>query len=158
MRTVYVETTIPSFYFSSRRSAQAVAWRNQTRAWWKAQSNGFSLVTSIVVIQELNKAPGRMAAPRLRLIRDLPLLELDAEVERIAAYYTQHRLMPSTAELDAVHVALASYHGADFLLTWNCRHLANANKSRHLSVLNRRLGLPVPMLLTPYNLTSEDEP
>ena len=142
MRTVYVETTIPSFYFSSRRSAQAVAWRKQTRAWWKAQSNGFRLVTSIVVIQELNKAPGRMAA----------------EVERIAAYYIQHRLMPSTAELDAVHVALASYHGADFLLTWNCRHLANANKSRHLSVLNRRLGLPVPMLLTPYNLTSEEEP
>lgn len=107
------------------------------------------------MIQELRRAPTQLAEPRLRLIRDLPLLELDDEVERIAGYYIQHRLMPRTAELDAVHVALASYHRVEFLLTWNCKHLANANKTDHLSVLNRRLGLPVPLLITPYNLPKD---
>ncbi len=63
-----------------------------------------------------------------------------------------HRLMPREALGDAVHVAVASVNAIDFVLTWNCRHLANANKASHLAAINRRLGLFVPTIVTPYNL------
>lgn len=66
--------------------------------------------------------------------------------------------MPSGAGGDAGHLAFASMHGVDFLLTWNCAHLANANKTKHLSVLNGRLGLSVPILTTPLTLIPEDMP
>ena len=65
--------------------------------------------------------------------------------------------MPAEAGGDAVHLALASMHSIDFLLTWNCRHLANANKIQHLTVLNARLGLHVPVITTPLTLMPEDE-
>jgi hypothetical protein len=73
-------------------------------------------------------------------------------VHRIAAEYIAHRLMPDDGGLDAVHVAAASFHGVDYLLTWNCKHLANANKTKHLAAINRRLGLHIPGLVTPYTL------
>ncbi|MFG0285997.1 MAG: hypothetical protein ACF8R7_16390 [Phycisphaerales bacterium JB039] len=63
--------------------------------------------------------------------------------------------MPADAAGDAGHLALASLHGIDFLLTWNCRHLANANKMRHMAVLNGRLGLQTPVITTPFNLAAE---
>ncbi len=63
--------------------------------------------------------------------------------------------MPRTAEADSFHVAIASVAGVEFLLTWNCRHLANANKARHLAALNARLGLSVPIITTPMSLMPE---
>ncbi len=74
----------------------------------------------------------------------------------VVEFYVQHRLVPADAYGDAAHLAMASLHGLDFLLTWNCRHLANANKTRHLGVLNARLGLPVPAVITPVVLMPED--
>jgi hypothetical protein len=64
--------------------------------------------------------------------------------------------MPKEAEGDAYHLAMASLHKMDFLLTWNCQHLANANKVRHLTVLNTRLGLPMPVITTPLTLIREE--
>jgi hypothetical protein len=66
--------------------------------------------------------------------------------------------MPRDARGDAAHLAMASLHGVDFLLTWNCRHLANANKADHLRVINTRLRLTVPVLTTPMTLMPEDAP
>lgn len=63
--------------------------------------------------------------------------------------------MPTEAAGDAYHLAMASLHRMDFLLTWNCRHLANANKQRHLALLNGRLGLPMPIITTPLTLIPE---
>lgn len=70
--------------------------------------------------------------------------------------YVRNRLMPAEAGGDAFHLAMASVHAIDFLLTWNCRHLANANKMEHLRVINTRMGLSVPIVTTPLNLKSED--
>lgn len=71
-------------------------------------------------------------------------------------YYIQHRLMPANAVSDAAHLAVASLAGVDFVLTWNLKHLANANKCRRLSVVNARLGLHVPIITTPLSLRDEE--
>jgi len=91
----------------------------------------------------------------LTLVEDIPHLAETQTAADVARAYIKHRLMPAEAGGDAFHLALASIHGIDFLLTWNCRHLANANKMEHLRVLNARLGLSVPNVTTPLNLGLE---
>lgn len=152
MPSVYIETTIPSYYYTARTSAQAVAWHRQTRLWWDHVRSGYSLVTSEAVLAELANAPSDRAVVRRSLLEGVSLLELGAAVDRIAAEYIAQRLMPNDGGLDAVHVAAASLHGIDYLLTWNCKHLANANKAKHLAAINSKLGLHVPGLFTPYTL------
>jgi hypothetical protein len=85
-------------------------------------------------------------------MRHVRLLDQVAGMAEVIDFYVENRLMPVGAGGDAGHLAFASMHGIDFLLTWNCVHLANANKTRHLQVLNARLGLPVPIITTPFNL------
>lgn len=87
------------------------------------------------------------------MVADIPRLNILDRVEEVAEAYMKHQLMPRESLGDAVHLALASVHGVDFVLTWNCRHLANANKAAHLAAINRRLRLAVPALVTPYNLS-----
>ena len=95
--------------------------------------------------------PGR-AAKRLALVRDLPLLSIDTAIAEIVQAYIRHKLMPADPSGDALHLALASYHKCDFLVTWNCQHLANANKFGHIRRVNAMLGLFVPALVTPLEL------
>jgi hypothetical protein len=78
--------------------------------------------------------------------------ELNDEIVEIAEAYRARGLMPRSPVADALHVALASFFRVDYLLTWNCRHIANANKARHLEELNTKMGLNTPMLITPYML------
>ena len=87
------------------------------------------------------------------------MLEVVPEIEEIAAAYIRQRLMPQGDMEDAYHLAVASYYATDFLLTWNCAHLANANKQEHIRHVNALLGLHVPILTTPLELieTPEDE-
>lgn len=155
MPSVYIETTIPSFYYSTRKSIQALAWSAQTRIWWDRLKNAYDLCTSAAVIAELSNAPPERAEPRLRMLDGIRVLAPHAEVDRIAEFYMKQRLMPRSAGLDAVHVAFASHYRIDFLLTWNCKHIANANKAEHLARLNERLGLPIPVMTTPYTLVPE---
>lgn len=153
MPSVYIETTIPSFYYTARRSVQSLAWREETRRWWSERRRSFDVYTSVAVIRELEASTLPLAQHRLELLADIPRVSFPPLVDEVAAYYMRHKLMPTEAFGDAVHVALASVHHIDFVFTWNCRHLANANKVGHLLALNRRLHLHVPALVTPYNLT-----
>ena len=82
---------------------------------------------------------------RLALVRELPLLPVDSAVAQIAQAYVIHKVMPADPAGDALHLALASYHKCDFLVTWNCQHLANANKFGHIRRVNTMLGLFVPI-------------
>jgi len=90
-----------------------------------------------------------MQAACLALVRELPLLEVVSEVVEIAAAYQAEGLMPKAPVRDALHLAMASYYRMDYLLTWNCRHLANANKIRRIEAVNLRMSLSVPLLVTP---------
>ena len=83
-------------------------------------------------------------------------LPIVREIEEIVRTYIDHLLMPANPAGDALHLAMASYHKCDFLLTWNCQHLANANKFQHIRVINGMLGLHVPSLVTPLELLGEE--
>jgi hypothetical protein len=113
-------------------------------------------VTSEAVLLELRNGeyPSREAA--LVLAQELPLLEITPAVAEIVDAYVRHRLMPADPSFDALHLALASYHRCEFLVTWNCQHLANANKYGHIRRVNSLLGLYVPVLATPLELLGEN--
>jgi len=159
MARVYIETTIASFYHEERTESEMRARRNWTRRWFDAARGGSDeLVTSLAVDAELRGGnfPHRDAA--LSLIADLPLVELDDAVAEIVDAYVAHRVMPNDPQGDALHLAAASFHRCDFLVTWNCRHLANANKFGHIRRVNGILGIGSPILVTPLELLQEDTP
>jgi hypothetical protein len=156
-RSVYIETTIPSFYYEVRPEPDMVARRQWTRDWWDNQRNNYQLFTSEAVIDELERGdfPGKDDA--LSLIREIPLLEIDSAIADAVFAYVSHHVMPADPGGDALHLAVASCHKCDFMLTWNCRHLANANKFAHIRRVNALLGLFVPALVTPLELLGEVE-
>lgn len=154
--TVYIETTIPSYYHETRQTPGIVAWREATRVWWDEHRHRYNLFTSGYVLAELKRAPGGKSRKAVSLIDRLPLLDEPQGFADVVEFYIENRLMPRDALGDAAHLALASMNGVKFLLTWNCRHLANANKRQHIAVLNARLGLPVPIVATPLELIPEN--
>ena len=148
----YVETTIPSFYHEVRTAPDVVARREWTRRWWATAHERYELVTSPAVLDELSGGDPSRVAERLALVGHLPLLAIDPSVAEIVETYIRHKVMPADPGGDALHLALASYHKCDFLVTWNCLHLANANKFGHIRRVNAMLGLFVPALVTPLEL------
>ena len=132
--------------------------RRWTREWWSGHSSSHRLVTSVAVIDELQVAPPAKRERALELVAPLERFPFTDEIDEIIRDYIGHKLMPADALGDAAHLAFASFHGCDWLLTWNCKHLANANKFDHIRVINRRLGLRSPELITPLALLeNEDE-
>jgi predicted nucleic acid-binding protein len=151
---VYIETTIPSAYHETRRDTDSLFRRKHTRAWWDNYAAHYELVASEAVLQELSQ-PSYPAGKRtscLALLAEVPLVPILNSVIEAAETYAREFVMPSPPSLDALHLALASCHDCDILLTWNCEHLANANKLGHIQHVNRRLHLPVPLLITPLQL------
>lgn len=149
---VYIETSIPSFYYEVRTEPEMVARRQWTQEWWLQASKDCLLVTSTAVFEELSGGDFPNKEKAVELIAKLPQVVIKAEIAEIVDAYIRHKLMPNDPAGDALHLALASYHKCDFLLTWNCRHLANANKFGHIRRVNVMLGLYVPSLVTPLEL------
>jgi Zn-dependent peptidase ImmA (M78 family) len=120
--------------------------------WWDNQSFHYDLVTSAAVIEELSQGSYPSKEQALALISHLPLLPTVAAIDAVVETYIAHYVMPRNSLGDALHLALTSYHGCHFLLTWNCIHLANANKFEHIRHVNTLLGFYVPILTTPVEL------
>lgn len=154
---VYVETTIPSFYHTNRAGSAAMARRDWTRRWWALAPDRYTLATSDAVLDELGAGDYPTRAEAQALVQPLPLLEITSAVAEIVGAYARHHLMPANPTGDALHLALASYHKCEFLVTWNCLHLANANKFGHIRRVNTMLGLYVPLLVTPLELLGESD-
>jgi predicted nucleic acid-binding protein len=151
---VYIETTIPSAYFDERRAPRMVARREATRRWWAGAADKYEMVTSLAVREELAAGPSLRRSSWLSLIERVPSLEVTSEVIETAAVYRSHKLMPAG---DAIHLALSSCHHCEVLLTWNFKHLANANKFGHIESVNRRRGLHVPRIVAPSVLLGEED-
>ena len=134
-----------------------VARRDWTRAWWGVASKSVELVTSVAVIDELSRGDFSARASCLSLVSNLPVVAVDQTVLEIVEAYIRHRVMPADPAGDALHLALASYHRCDFLVTWNCKHLANANKFGHIRRVNGLLDLLSPSLVTPLELLGDDD-
>jgi predicted nucleic acid-binding protein len=154
---VYVETTIPNFYYDRRTTTAVVERRAWTREWWADAETSYDLVTGAPVLSELLAGISSRVIPRLRLMSGLPLLIPDPAVNQSVQVYLQHKLMPARRSEDALHLALASHNHCDFIVTWNCRHLANPNKVRHVERINTMLGLHVPAIVTPRDLLGRKE-
>lgn len=157
MARIYIETTIASFYYEVRTEPEMVARRNWTRRWFDAAHAGSDeLVTSLAVEAELESGEFPGKADALALIADLPLVDLNESVAEAVDAYISRMVMPNEPAGDALHLAAASFHRCDFLVTWNCRHIANANKFAHIRRVNGILGLGNPALVTPLELLQED--
>ncbi len=153
-KSVYLDTTIPSYYVDERESLSFQA--QLTRRWWKENTGQYILFASNLTLQELENGsfPNRERA--ISLIDSVELLRPTQEVVDIAQIYINNKLMPHVLEGDAMHLAYASFYGLDFLLTWNCNHLANANKRQHIAILNTKLGIGIPAIVTPMELFREE--
>jgi len=152
MSIYYIETTIPSFYHEVRSEPSMVARRDWTPRWFDFAVTSDRIVSSVAVLDELRRGdfPGRDDC--LAMLDTIEMLELDDPVFEIVEAYLANKLMPSDPFGDALHLALASYHRCDFLVTWNCLHLANANKFGQIRRINGILGLYTPELVTPIEL------
>jgi predicted nucleic acid-binding protein len=157
-KTVYIETSIPSTYYEQRPEAVMVARRDWTRKWWDEHRGNYRAVTSAAVVDELARAEHPQRQEKLRLLEQLEMLMPDDRLTDIVEVYIKRFVMPRDPAGDALHLAMASVHGCDFLLTWNCDHLANANKTGHIRAVNALLGIPMPMIVTPLELLGEKAP
>ena len=156
--TVYIETSVFSARFSHRRDPASLYRRQATEQWWIQERLRYTLSTSLAVVDELRAGvyPGQGEA--VAMAESLPAIPVTDEALEVAEIYIRHHLMPEGAGGDAPHLALASLREVDYLLTWNIRHLANPNKVDHMAVINRRLGLMSPVILSPDMLWHEEMP
>lgn len=147
---VYVETTIPSYYFDQRPEIQFEIGR--TKEWWDEERFDYELISSEAVLEELEDPQNPNREQCLALLENVPIVRTSLEVVRVAEAFIARGLMPRTRGLDAMHLAFACCYRADFLLTWNCRHLANPNKFAAIRQVGTAMGLFIPTLTTPYEL------
>lgn len=158
MPRVYIETSIVS-YLRQRPSGQVVAAARQhlTRRWWDEERRSYELVTSQYVLDEAGRGAPELAEARLNLLNSVPLLELHPAIDDIAAAILTQSVLPPSAQVDALHIATAAYHEIDYLLTWNCTHLANAKILRHVNEILDARGCFVPTICTPEEMVSHDD-
>jgi len=153
---LYLETTIPS-YLTSRPSRDLVIAGHQqvTQEWWTRRRSHFDVYVSQLVIDEVEAGDAAAVRDRLKAIQGLPLLEITAEVEELAAAILASGAIPRRAATDAAHIAIAGVHRMDFLLTWNCAHIANAAIARAVARVCRQCGYDCPVICTPEELSGE---
>ncbi len=117
-----------------------------------AVSITYQFITSTAVYDELRRGTKLWKEQALALALTIPAISPTQEIGEIVQVYTAQYVMPRDPLGDALHLALASYHKCDYLLTWNCEHLANARKFGHIRRVNMLLGLHNPLLITPLEL------
>jgi hypothetical protein len=154
--TVYIETSILG-YLTARPSRDLVVAANIeiTREWWDTRRSTFQLYSSQAVVKETSHGDTEIASRRLEIISNLVLLDLNQSVLDLAEQFLERSSLPAKADVDAVHIAAATVHGMDYLLTWNCKHIANAQIQRKLAEISLDLGYELPILCTPYELLGD---
>jgi hypothetical protein len=154
IETVYIETSILGYLTArpSRDLVVAAANIEITREWWDTRRNEFQLYSSQAVIKETSQGDAAIASQRLEIVRNLTLLDLNQFVLDLAEQFLRRSNLPAKADVDAVHIAAATVHGMDYLLTWNCKHIANAQIQSKLAEISLSLGYELPILCTPYEL------
>ena len=153
MKTVYIETSMIS-YLTARtpRDIIGAARQQLTLDWWEEERSGFELYVSSVVEDEASRGDPGAAAARLAVVERLPHLLVTDEVRAFARTLLQRNALPPKALDDALHISLAAVHGTDYLLTWNCRHIDNAQTKPLVRWLCAEEGLPFPEICTPEEL------
>ena len=149
-KTVYIETSIVS-YLTARPTSDllAAAWQKTTVDWWETQRNRFNLYTSDVTIEEAGKGNPEAAERRLEALSGIPILPITGPIVELSNALLQGKALPTKALDDALHIAVSAVHGADYLLTWNCRHLDNAETKPIVRSVCTIHGHTSPEICTP---------
>jgi predicted nucleic acid-binding protein len=151
--SVYVETSIVS-YLAARPSndVRVAACQNITAEWWDNRRRDFDLFVSEFVVVEASQGDEKAATGRLESIKEIPELEVSVEVRALAEALIGEGSIPSKAELDAFHIAVAAVNGINYLITWNCTHIANAVMRPKIEASCRKAGYEPPIICTPSEL------
>lgn len=153
---VYVETSVVS-YATSRLSTnlRAAGRQSVARRWFETCAQNYRLFASLLVSREAAGGDSQAAAERLKLIHGIPLLEITDSASKLASSLVQQHALPQKAVEDALHVSIAAVHGMDYLLTWNCRHIANARMRLSIARVCREHGYESPVICTPEELSDD---
>jgi hypothetical protein len=153
MPSIYLETTIPSYLTAWRSPELVMAARQQvTRDWWDTRRHDFDLYVSQLVIDEASAGDPGAAARRLQVLQGIPLLEPKDETDVLVENLIRALSLPDKAAADAVHIALSVVNGMDYLLSWNCTHIANAAFRHVIESACTSLGYETPVICTPEEL------
>ncbi len=152
-KSVYIETSIPS-YLTSRpsRDVRAAAWQQITYQWWNEARGSYELFTSELVIVEASAGNPEAAERRLESLNGIAEIPIDEEVQFLADKLISGGGVPSSAEADALHIAVAAVHRIDYLLTWNFRHIDNAATKPIIRSICIDAGYNCPEICTPMEL------
>jgi predicted nucleic acid-binding protein len=154
--SLYLETTIPSYLTSRPSRDLIVAARQQiTRDWWTQRHNDFRVFISQIVLDEAAEGDRQAATARLAVMEHIPLLAVNKEVVSLAQTLLREHVLPKKATRDAGHIAVSAVHGIQFLLTWNCAHLANAEIFESVEAACAIEGYKCPVICTPTELLGE---
>jgi len=158
MPSAYIETTIPSYYVA-RTSLNLLQASRQasTRVWWDGGCSGFDLFTSLEVIDEVSEGDQEMARLRLALLEKANPLKITDEVGIVAKMLVDGGLVPPKAASDAIHIAVASVHRMDYLVTWNFKHIANPFIRDRLRLTIHAAGYHLPVMCSPDELLENNE-
>jgi predicted nucleic acid-binding protein len=151
--SVYIETTVIS-YLTARPSRDLVIAAHQqiTRDWWEIALPNFDAFISPIVLEEIARGDIRAAQLRLEQVAAFPVLELTPEIRIIADAYFDAVQIPEKARLDSYHLAMAAWHGLDFLVSWNCTHIVSGRVRRIIETINTQSGIHTPVICTPEEL------
>ena len=153
MPTVYIETSIVSFLRENPKAEpDSVLRQEMTRTWWDFHRHLYDLVTAQYVIDEASTGNAKFATERLEHLAHIPLLPLGGEIDRLAIEILSRAILPADALLDALHIACAAVNRVDFLLTWNCAHIANPMILPRVFRTRDDFGLPFPVICTPKDM------
>lgn len=156
METVYIETTVVSLLVANPSRDLIIAANQQaTRDWWRLRRGDFLCIASPEVLREAGRGDPEQARRRLEVLRKLSAVAVTPEAEGLAEAFVATGALPPLAQSDAAHLAIATVAHADYLLTWNCRHLANGQILRRLSAEAARRGWPLPTVCTPPELMGD---
>jgi predicted nucleic acid-binding protein len=155
-RKVYLETSVIS-YLTARPSRTIIGAAHQqiTQAWWESRGQ-YELFISELVMKECASGDPESAEKRLKVLVELPLLVIDETSVSIASELINGKIVPTKAAEDALHIAVATVYSMDYLLTWNCKHIANPEIQRKISATLQKKGLPLPFICTPEELLGNE--
>lgn len=155
---VYLETTIAS-YLTAWPSRDLVMAANQetTREWWANRKDAFQLFVSQTFIKESSAGDPDAAQRRLEFLKPFPRLDITEEVESLAANLIADVPLPPKAQADALHIAVAAVNHMNYLLTWNCTHIANATLRTRIEAVCRSHGFEPPVVCTPQEMLEQGD-
>jgi predicted nucleic acid-binding protein len=153
MKTVYVESTVVSYYAAHRtRDLIVAAHQEITWEWWDKALPVFEPFVSQIVFDEILRGDEEAVRRRASAIEDFKVLEMTPDVASLAEVYFNALNIPDKARNDSYHLALAVYHGMDYLVSWNCTHIAAGRVRAVVEALNDERGYQTPVICTPEEL------